>query len=200
MLATCDMTSWYDTVISTLESLQNEWSSFLIHFFFFIYSSVSVFLIWLINSLVVARFTHSVVSRLIRLMSIIVFSAENDLLFVIESTELLLSWIHFISVISRLSYDCLRIITFIISRFSTVISRRTRQSYRDLLSMTSIREIEILRDNILIRMTFSTESTSKSWIIAKSSIVKTLRVIRLHFIENQCKMFVVLIESAKQMT
>jgi hypothetical protein len=180
------MTSWYDTVISTLESLRNEWSSF-DSSFFFIYSSISVSLIWLINSLAVDRFTHSIVSRLIRLMSIIVFSAENDLLFVIESTELLLSWIHFISVISRLSYDCLKIITFIINRFFTMMSRRTRQSYRDLLSMTSIREMRM--SSIFVKVAFSIESTSNSWIIAKSLAVRTLRVTRLHFIENQCRIF-----------
>jgi hypothetical protein len=141
--------------------------------FFFVYSCISVLLIWLINSLAIVCFTHSIVSRLIRLMSIIVFSAENDLLFVIESTKLLLSWIHFISIISCLSYDCLRIITFIINRFFTMMSRRTRQSYRDLLSMTSIREMSV--SSIFVRVAFSTESTSKSWIIAKSSIVKTLQ-------------------------
>jgi hypothetical protein len=162
--------------------------------FFFIYSSISVFLIWLIVFL--ARFTHSIVSRLIRLMSIIVFSAENDLLFVIESTELLLSWIHFISVISRLSYDCLRVITFIISRFSTVIFSRTRQSYKNLLSMTRIRRMRL--SSIFVRIAFNTESTSNSWVIAKSSVVKTLRVIRLHFIENQCRIFA-WIASARQM-
>jgi hypothetical protein len=109
-------------------------------FFFFIYSFISILLIWLINFLAVARFTYSIVSRLIRLISIIVFNVENDLLFVIELTKLLLSWIHFISMISRLSYDCLRIITFIINRFSIVIFSRTRQLYKNLLSMTSIKK------------------------------------------------------------
>jgi hypothetical protein len=167
-------------------------------FLFFIYSSISVFLIWLINSLTIVRFTHSIVFKFIRLMSIIVFSVENDLLFVIESTELLLSWIHFISVISRLLYDCLRIITFIINRFFTMMSRRTRQSYRDLLSMTSIREMRM--SSIFVKIAFSIESTSKSWIIANNSAASTLRITLLHFIDDQCKIFVVLIESAKQMT
>jgi hypothetical protein len=166
-------------------------------FLFLIYSSISVFLIWLINFLAVARFTHSIVFRLIRLISMIVFSVENDLLFVIESTELLLSWIHFISVILRFSYDCLKIITFIINRFSTVIFSCTRQSYKNLLSMTSIKEMKT--SSIFVKIVFNIESTSKSWIIAKSSIVKTLRVTRLHFIENQCKIFAC-IASAKQMT
>jgi hypothetical protein len=154
------------------------------------------FLDWLIVFL--ARFIHSIVFRLIRLMSIIVFNAENDLLFIIESTKLLLSWIHFISVISHFLYDCFRVITFIINRFSTVIFSRVKQSYKDLLSMTSIREMRML--SIFVKIAFNIESTSKSWIIANNSIAKTLRVIRLYFIENQCKIFVVLIESAKQMT
>ncbi len=166
--------------------------------FFFIYSFISVFLIWLINSLIVVRFTHLIVSRLIRWISMIIFNAENDLLFVIESTELLLSWIHFISMISRFSYNCFKIITFIINCFSTVIFNRTRQSYKNLLSITSIKEIKM--SSIFVKIAFNIESRSKSWIIAKCSIVKTLRVIRLHFINDQCKIFVVLIESAKQMT
>jgi hypothetical protein len=161
----------------------------------FIYSSISVFLIWLIVFL--ARFTHSVVSRLIRLMSIIVFSAENDLLFVIESTELLLSWIHFISMISRLSYDCLRIITSIINRFFTMMFRRIRQSYKNFEFVTSMKDTTT--SSILMRIDFNIDSTSKSWIIAKNSIVKTLRVIRLHFIENQCKIFA-WVASVRQMT
>ncbi len=50
-----------------------------------------------------------------------------------------------------------------------------------------------------MRIAFSTESISKSWIIAKSSIAKTFRVVRLHFIENQCSIFAN-VESARQMT
>jgi hypothetical protein len=169
---------WYDIVIWYCDintRISSKWMIILlIHLLFFIYSSVSsisilliwliVFLIWLIVFLIwlivfLARFTHSIVSRLIRLISMIVFNAENDLIFVIESAELLLSWIHFISIISRFSYDCLRITTFIINRFSTVISSRTRQSYENLLSMTSIRKMKML--SIFVKIAFSIESTSK---------------------------------------
>ncbi len=169
-------------------ALQNEWPPP-----FFIYPSIPV-------PLAVARSTHSVISRSILLESMTVFSAEDGLFFVIESTGLLLPWIHFTSVISRLSYDCLRAITFTINRFSTVVPRRTRQSYRDLLSVAKINGMGVLSPSILIRVALSTEPISNPWTIAKSSAAKTLRVTRLHFTDDQCKIFAALVESARQMT
>jgi hypothetical protein len=87
--------------------------------------------------------------------------------------------------------------TSIIRRFSIVVLSRTRQSYRDLLFVARIKKM--IASSIFVKVVFSTESTSKSWIIANSSTAKTLRVIRLHFIENQCSVFAC-VESAKQMT
>ncbi len=87
--------------------------------------------------------------------------------------------------------------TLIIKRFSIVVLSRTRQSYKNLSFVARIRRMTA--SSIFVKVVFNTESTSKSWIIANSSTVKTLRVIRLHFIENQCSIFAC-VESAKQMT
>ncbi len=163
-------------------------------FFFFIYLSMSIILIWLTAFLAAARFTHLVLSRLIRLILMIVFSAENDLIFVMKSTRLLLSWIHFISMILRFSYDCFRIITLIINRFLIVVSSYTRQSYKNLLLITSIKRTRA--SSIFVRIDFSIESTSNSWIIAKGSTVKTL--FYLHFTDYQRRIFVMLIKLIKQ--
>jgi hypothetical protein len=50
-----------------------------------------------------------------------------------------------------------------------------------------------------VRVDFSIDSTSKSWIIANNSAASTLRIILLHFIDDQCKIFAC-VASAKQMT
>ncbi len=51
-----------------------------------------------------------------------------------------------------------------------------------------------------MRVDLSTDFTSKSCIMTNSSTARTLRVTLLHLIEDQCMMFVVLIESVKQIT
>jgi hypothetical protein len=100
------------TSINTRISLKSWKSSFSDHlskisFYSFISSSSSSvyfvwlsLLIWLTISSIFARSTHSVMFKLIWLMSIIVRSADNDLLLVMKSIELFASCTHFISVIS----------------------------------------------------------------------------------------------------
>ncbi len=75
---------------------------------------------------------------------------------------------------------------------------RIKQSYKNFEFVTSMKSTTT--SSILMRIDFSIESTSKSWIMTNNSIVKTLRVILLHLIKNQCMIFVVLIKSAKQIT
>ncbi len=87
--------------------------------------------------------------------------------------------------------------TFIINRFFVMMSNLTRQSYKDLKSVTKISE---MRSSILLRVIFKIESTSNSWIIAYSSAASTLRVTRLHLIDDQCMIFAENVESAKQTT
>ncbi len=85
--------------VSTLESLWKvENHRFLINpLKFLFYSSIWAFLLF---SLVVACSTHSIVFKLIWLMSIIVLRTVDDLILIMLSIELLMSWIQIISVIS----------------------------------------------------------------------------------------------------
>ncbi len=78
---------------------------------------------------------HILMFMLIVLMSINVFKIENAFFLIMKSIKLLISCIHFIFVIFRRSYDCRKLMTFIMKRFFCVISNFTRQSYNDFESM-----------------------------------------------------------------
>jgi hypothetical protein len=98
---------------------------------------------------------------LIVLKSINVFKIENVLLLIMKSIELLMSCIHFTSMIFRRSYDCCKFMTSIMSRFFYVVSSLIRQSYNDFNSMQSMKDTKRSRiaDNVALR----TASRSKSW-------------------------------------
>jgi hypothetical protein len=98
----------YIECINTRISLKSEKFSFNLFHSFCSFIWTFLFVIWLTVSLVVARSfflvvarsTHSIMFKLIWLMSIIVLRTVNDLIFALEWTELFDSWIHFTSVIS----------------------------------------------------------------------------------------------------
>jgi hypothetical protein len=78
------------------------------HFWSFLFSIVSIsHYLWF--SLFVARSIHSVISRLMLFVSITAFNVDDVFVLIMKSIELLLSWIHLISIISRLSYDWRRL-------------------------------------------------------------------------------------------
>jgi hypothetical protein len=140
---------------------------------------------------------NSIVSKLIRFWSIIVFSVEDDLILIIEFVELFWSWIYLISIISRLSYDWRRLMTSIIRRFSWVILSLIRQSYIDLKLVHRTSEISI---KILSNVVLITILISNSCIMSYSSIVSTLLIILLHLMNDQCMMLTTLVKSIKHMT
>jgi hypothetical protein len=173
------------TVISTLKSLWKEKKS---HFIYSSYWSISF------------RSTHFDVFRLITFWLINVLRIVNALLLIMKSVELLTSCIHLTFVISRRSYDCRRLITLIMRRFFWVVSSRTRQSYRDFESMHKTSEMNISR--MFETIFFRIASRSKSWVIAYNLTARTLRVICLHFIDDQWITFALRRESnsTRQMT
>jgi hypothetical protein len=120
---------------------------------------------------------------LIVLMSISVFKIENVLILIMKSIELLTSCIHFIFVIFRRSYDYQRLMTFIMKRFFCVVSNLIKQSYNDVESMQKTRNTK--RSKIANNVALRAASRSKSWINAYNSAAKTLRVTRLHLIDDQ---------------
>ncbi len=136
--------------------------------------------------LFVDRSIHSLMFILIVLISINVFKIENALILIIESIELLISCIHFISVIFRRSYDCRKLMTFIMRRFFCILSSFIKQSYNDFDSIQSIKDTRRSRiaDNVALRAA----SRSKSWANAYNSAARTLRVTRLHLIDDQWTM------------
>jgi hypothetical protein len=81
------------------------------------------------------RSIHSLMFMLIVLMSINVFKIENVLLLIMKSIELLMSCIHFISMIFWRSYDYRKFMTSIMNRFFCVISSLIKQSYNDFESV-----------------------------------------------------------------
>jgi hypothetical protein len=133
--------------------------------------------------LFIDRSIHSLMFILIVLISIKVFKVENALFLIIESIELLISCIHFIFVIFRRSYDCRRFMTFIMKRFFCVVSSFIKQSYSDFESIQNIKDTKRSRivNNVALRAT----SRSKSWINAYNSAARTLRITRLHLIDDQ---------------
>jgi hypothetical protein len=129
---------------------------------------------------------HSLMFILIVLILINVFKIENALLLIIELIELLISCIHFISVIFRRSYDCWRFTTFIMKRFLCVVSNFIKQSYNDFESIQNIKNIK--RSKIANNVALKATSRSKSWANAYNSAARTLRVTRLHLIDDQWTM------------
>jgi hypothetical protein len=170
-------------MISTLKSLWKEKNS-----------SHLLIVYWSLRS------THFEMFRLITFWSINVLKVVNVLLLIMKSIELLTSCIHFTFVISRRSYDCRKLMTSIMRRFFWVVSSRTRQSYKDFESMQSTSEMNISR--MFETISFRVASRSKSWVIAYSFAARTLRVIRLHFIDDQWITFALKRESnsTRQMT
>ena len=59
---------------------------------------------------------------------------------------------------------------------------------------------EMLNRNIFFIVVFRVASKSNSWINLYNSKIKTLRIIRLHLIENQSKMLIQFDASIKQIT
>jgi hypothetical protein len=132
------------------------------------------------------RSIHSLMFILIVLISINVFKIVNALLLIIKSIELLTSCIHFIFVIFRRSYDCRRLMTFIMKRFFCVVSSFIRQSYNDFESIQNIRNTS--RSRIANNVALRAASRSKSWVNAYNLAARTLRVTRLHLIDDQWTM------------
>ena len=139
-----------------------------------------------------------VVLMLIRLFSITFFKVDEALALVMDSAELWFPWIHLTSVISRRSYDWRKIITSIIRRFSFVVPSLTRQSQKDfefVYRMSRKTDFSIFPNDAFI-----TAPMSNPFAIPYNSAARTLCVTRLHFIEDQCMMLVLLVASAKQIT
>jgi K+-sensing histidine kinase KdpD len=143
------------------------------------------------------RSIHSLMFMLIVLISINVFKVVNALLLIMKSIELLMLCIHFIFVIFRRSYDCRKFMTLIMRHFFWIVSSLTRQSYSDLKSMHKTKDTNRSRiaDNVALRAI----SRSKSWANAYNSAARTLRMTRLHLINDQWTILTCF-ESARQMT
>jgi hypothetical protein len=158
---------------------------------------IHTFIYWSSVLSMIDRSIYSLMFMLIVLISINVFRIVNALFLIMKSIELLMSCIHFISVIFRRSYDCLKFMTSIMRRFFWVVSSLTRQSYNDLKSVHNTKDTNPSR--IAERIALRTTSRSKSWANAYNSAAKTLRVTRLHLIDDQWTMLTCF-ESARQMT
>jgi hypothetical protein len=143
------------------------------------------------------RSTHSLMFMLIVLISINVFRIVNALFLIMKSIELLMSCIHLIFVIFRRSYDCRKFMTLIMKRFFWIVSSLTRQSYNDLKSVHKAKNTN--RSRIANNVALKTTSRSKSWTNAYNSAAKTLRITRLHLINDQWTILTYF-KSAKQMT
>jgi hypothetical protein len=134
---------------------------------------------------------------LIVLMSINVFRIENVLLLIMKSIELLMSCIHFILMIFRRLYDCRKFMTSIMNRFFCIVSNLIKQSYNDFESMHNTKDTKWskIANNVVLKIT----SRSKSWVNAYNSAARTLRVTRLHLIDDQWTMLTCF-ESTKHTT
>jgi NADH:ubiquinone oxidoreductase subunit K len=132
------------------------------------------------------RSIHSLMFMLIVLILISVFKIVNALLLIMKSIELLMSCIHLIFVIFRRSYDYRKLMTLIMKRFFWIVSNLTRQSYNDLKSMHEMKDTN--RSRIANNVALRTTSRSKSWTNAYNSAARTLRVTRLHLIDDQWTM------------
>jgi hypothetical protein len=137
---------------------------------------------------VINRSNHSLMFMLIVLISINVFRIENVLLLIMKSIELLMSCIHFISMIFRRSYNCRKLMTSIINRFFCVVSTLMKQSYNDFESVQNIKRTK--RSRMLNNVVLKIALRSKSWANAYNFAAKTLRVTRLHLIDDQWTMLI----------
>jgi hypothetical protein len=113
------------------------------------------------SSVLFERSIHSLIFKLIVLMSINVFKVVHVLLLIMKSIELLTSCIHFFFVIFRRLYDCRRLMTFIMKRFFCVVSNLIKQSYNDFESMQSTKRTKWSR--MLNKIALKVASRSKSW-------------------------------------
>ena len=84
------------------------------------------------------------------------------------------------------------------SFFFCVVFNLTKQSYKDLKLMQKMKKIFDCK--IFVNVALITISISNSCVIAYNSTINTLRVIRLHLTNDQCKKLILLIESIKQIT
>jgi hypothetical protein len=109
--------------------------------------------------------------------------ALQGLDFVIASAGLVFPSIHLIFAISLLSYDCLRHIRSIINLFSAVVPSLTKQSNKDFESVRRINGREICSIRSMVDLIIA--STSKSLVIAYSSVANMLLVTRLHLVDDQ---------------
>jgi hypothetical protein len=127
--------------------------------------------------------TYSLIFKLIVLMLINDFEIVNVLRLIMKSRRLWMSCIHFTSIIFRRSYDWDKLMTSIMNRFFCVVSSLTRQSYNDYESVQNTKRTRRLRmlNNVALRDV----SRSTSWANAYNSTARTLRVTRLHLIDDQ---------------
>ena len=117
----------------------------------------------------------------------------------VTSAGLVVPSIQTISVIRRLSYAWRKHRISIIKRFSCVVPNFTRHSYNDLESVHSIRgKLSICSISSIVYLIEA--PVSKPWAIPYNSDASTLRVMRLHFVEDQCKMFALSCLSVSTMT
>jgi hypothetical protein len=135
----------------------------------------------------------------ILLVSIRSFSPWQGFDFVMASARLVVPSIQTILVIRRLSYAWRKYRMSIIRRFSYVVPSFTRHSYSDLESVHSARgKFLICSINSIVYLIEAL--VSKPWAIPYNSDTSTLRVMRLHFVDDQCKMFALSCLSVSTMT
>src|SRR6266568_8695391 len=143
--------------------------------------------------------THSVTYSLTVFVLIKSFNAWQGFNFVIASAGLLPPSIHLILAISLLLYNCCKHIRSTISRFSCVVPSLTKQSYRD---FKSVQRVIGSRSScrIFSMVALIAAPVSNPWAIPYSSDAKTLRVTRLHLIDDQWTILALLFLSASAIT
>ena len=118
------------------------------------------------------------------LVSISSYKARHGLLFVIASAGLLLPLIHLTSVISCRSYDWRRYMRSIIRRFSCIVPSLTRHLYRLFKSVQTISSNGSVRCRSCVRVDLIAAAVSNLLASAYVSKPSTLRIIRLHFVDD----------------
>lgn len=126
--------------------------------------------------------TYFVVLILTQLVSITVFKANKTLTLVMKSTELWCSLIYLTLTILYCLYNWHKLIIFIISYFSYIVSSLTKQSYKDFEFIHKISETTNF--SIFPNITFTTTSISNLYAILYNLADKTLYINYLHFIED----------------
>ncbi len=110
---------------------------------------------WLfVLSMFVDRSTHSLMFKLIVLMSINVFKIVDILLLIMNLIELLISRIYFTSIIFRRLYTCRELIISIMNYFFCVVSSLIKQSYNDFESVQNTNEMRRSRmlNNVALKL------------------------------------------------